>query len=115
MTWVDPRTGLAVHRPLQRRTVLRRRSLKRAAMMRAYVPEMLAFLAEHTTCEHPTNHPDGPVAAVCVHHRKGRAGEKLRDQRYWAASCWPCNQAAEDDTGAALACGWLLPIEGVAS
>ena len=100
---------------LQRTARLRARSLKRARMMRAYVPEMLAFLADHPTCEHPTNHPDGSVPAVCVHHRKGRAGRRLRDQEFWAASCWPCNQAAEDDTGAALACGWLLPIEGVAS
>ena len=112
MTWRHPYTGLAVHRPLQRRTALRQRSLKRARIMRAYVPEMLAFLELHRTCEHPTNHQDGPVPSVCVHHTKGRFGEKrLRDQTFWRASCWTCNQEAEDDTGKSLACGWLLPIE----
>lgn len=106
--WRDYRTGLAVHRPLQRRTVLRRRSLKRAAMMRAYVPEMLAFLAEHTTCEFPLG---CDMPATSVHHAKGRRGARLRDQEWWRASCHHHQDFAETRTGEALACGWLYRIE----
>ena len=108
--WVAP-NGLPVYKPLQRRTGLRARSPKRTTEMRAYAKEAEAFLAEHTTCEFPLGCTE--TRNLVVHHRRGRFGKRLRDQRYWAASCLPHNQLPEDDTGAALACGWLLRIEGV--
>lgn len=111
--WRDPRTGLVVHRPLQRKTRLRVRSAARAREMRLYAVEAAAFIAEHPFCEHPTNHPDAPVPATVVHHKRGRFGKRLRDKRWWARSCDPCNDEAETNTGKALADGWLIRIEGV--
>ncbi|HZQ33757.1 MAG TPA: hypothetical protein VFB19_18745 [Mycobacterium sp.] len=111
MTWRSP-NGLVVRKPLQRRTKLRARSPKRAADMRAYGREVEAFLAEpeHATCEFPLGCASRSTA---VHHRRGRFGRRLRDQRWWAGTCAFHNAYAEDHTGEALACGWLLRIEGV--
>ena len=89
---------------------MRHRSPKRAAQMRAYIPAMRAYLDEHTRCEFP-----GCIAPSAVlHHRRGRRGARLLDQQWWAAACHAHNQFAEDETGAALACGWLVRIEGAA-
>jgi len=112
MTWRDPRSGLAVYRPLQRKTPLNKRSARLTIQMRLYRKEAAAFLAEpeHATCEFPLgcNEP-----STSVQHRRGRFGGRLRDQRYWAGSCAFHQDFAETRTGEALACGWLLRIESV--
>lgn len=74
--------------------------------MRLYVPEMLAFLADHPRCQFP----GCPAASTVLHHKRGRDGLRLRDRRYWAASCDPHNEFAETHTGEALAVGWLIRI-----
>lgn len=51
--------------------------------------------------------------ATCVHHRRGRVGSLLLDERWWAASCAGCNDFAETRTGVALSEGWLLPAFGL--
>lgn len=91
---------------------MRSRSLKRQRQIREYIPLAEAFLADNPTCQHPTNHPL-PVPSTVVHHQRGRRGLRLLDRDWWAASCALCNAEAEDDTGTSLACGWLVPIEGV--
>lgn len=98
---------------LTRRIPLRRRSAKLVAAMRVYNQRREAFLAEHPTCEHPTNHLNGSVRSEVVHHQRGRFGRRLLDERWWKASCSPCNAEAEDDTGKSRACGWLISIESV--
>lgn len=97
------------------RSPLRARSLKLQRAMAVYRRQVAAFLADHDTCEHPTNHPDGFVRSSVVHHRRGRFGKRLLDQRYWAASCNPCNAEAEENTGKSLDCGWLIPVESIAA
>ena len=77
--------------------------------MRLYIPQAMKYLANNETCQYPLG-CDQP--SVCIHHKRGRFGKRLLDQRYWAASCIEHNDYAETDTGPALACGWLLPIEG---
>ena len=96
-----------------RKTPLRSRSLKLQRAMTIYRREVRAFLEANPFCQHPTNHLDQPVRSEVVHHRRGRFGKRLLDQRYWAASCVPCNAEPEDDTGKSLECGWLLKIESV--
>ena len=88
--------------PYLRGAGIRRRSPKRAREERLYARESRAFLAAHPWCQRCGR------ASVCVHHRAGREGSRLRDQRWWAASCWGCNTFAETETGRALAEGWLL-------
>lgn len=91
---------------------MRSRSLKRGRQMREYIPLAEAFLEANPWCQHPTNHLDRPVPAVCVHHTRGRFGWRLLVVEWWKASCAACNDEAETNTGASLAIGWLLPIEG---
>lgn len=92
-----------------RRSPLRAVSVKRAGQMNEYRPLSDAFLAEHRFCQYP----DGcGQPATDLHHRRGRFGERLLDQRYWAASCRRHNDEAETNTGHCLDIGWLIPIEG---
>jgi len=86
---------------------IRGRSRKLQAEMAAYVPEMLAFLAVHDRCEFPAGCNE---RSQIVHHRKGRNGRRLRDQRFWSAACDPHNEFAETHTGEALEIGWLVRI-----
>jgi hypothetical protein len=90
---------------------VRQVSRKRARQLRLYKPLARHFLTGHTVCEWP---PGCEARAVCVHHRRGRFGERLLDTDYWAASCAFHNEFAETHTGEALACRWLLRIEGAA-
>lgn len=89
---------------------MRARSPKRAAQMRRYIPAMRAYLDSHARCEFPGC---GKPSAV-LHHKRGRSGARLLDERWWAASCHEHNQWAETNTAAALAVGWLVRIEGAA-
>lgn len=87
---------------------MRARSLKRQRQIREYIPLAEAFLEENTNCQFP----DCELPSEVVHHQRGRFGSRLLDQRFWAASCDEHNNYAETDTGAALACNWLIRIEG---
>lgn len=88
---------------------MRARSPKRAKEMREYIPLAKAYLAENEWCQFPLG--CGQRSQV-VHHTRGRFGKRLLDRKWWKASCHSHNQFAEDDTGVALACGWLVRIEG---
>lgn len=111
--WRDPRTGLAVHRPLQRRTRLKARSVKQAARERIYSKRREEFLSlpENKTCAFPLGCTE---RATTIQHLRGRFGWRLNYVPWWAPSCWPHNEWAEDNTGEALAIGWLHRIEGAA-
>lgn len=67
---------------------MRRESPRRAAENRAYRKQRVEFLTENPLCQMPKwrdakcNEP-----ATEVHHRRGRVGALLLDQRYWSAMC----------------------------
>lgn len=82
------------------------RSPKRARQMGIYRHLRLLFLADRPWCESPW--PCGRRATE-VQHRRGRRGERLLDQRWWASSCHDCNMRAETQTGEALRTNWLVP------
>jgi hypothetical protein len=88
---------------------VRTRSLKRQRQIREFIPQAEAFLAENPRCQFP----GCTLPSTVVHHSRGRRGWRLLHRPWWKASCAPHNQFAEDETGAALECGWLLRIEGV--
>jgi hypothetical protein len=90
---------------------MRRESKKRAAAMRVYRKRRDEFLTEHPRCQFPTG---CEARATVVHHRRGRFGGRLLDERWWAAACDLHNDFAETHTGEALDLGWLVRIEGVA-
>lgn len=98
--------------PLPRGKPLRKRSDKRAQQMSLYRPLARAFLETHPRCQFPLG---CTAPSTEVHHRRGREGARLLDERFWAASCRACNEYAEEHTGDALACGWLLPANDVAA
>lgn len=83
---------------------------KRARQLRAYRPLAAAFLEANPRCMFPGC--DQPTTEL--HHKRGRRGERLLDQAWWAASCATHNAFAEERTGEALAIGWLVRIEGAA-
>jgi len=85
--------------------------VKRAGQYRLYRPRAAAFLEANPACMFPLG---CGLAAVDVHHVRGRQGARLLDEAWWAASCRYHNTWAEENTGEALACGWLIRIEGVA-
>lgn len=87
-------------------------SKKRAQQLREYSKLRVPFLAAHPSCESPL---DCGQPSTEIQHRRGRRGLRLLDVEWWSASCSPCNQLAETDTGWALATGWLVRIEGDAA
>jgi hypothetical protein len=104
------RTTLTSSSPL-RRSPLAAVSRKRAGQNRTYTTLRARFLADHVRCEFPLGCRE---VATEIQHRRGRRGARLLDTTWWAASCSACNQWAEDHTGEALACGWLVRIEAKA-
>lgn len=89
---------------------MRARSKKRAGQMRRYIPRARAFLETHRWCEFPLG---CRARSRVVHHRRGREGERLLDERWWAASCHFHNDYAETRTGHSREIGWLLPAVGL--
>jgi hypothetical protein len=74
---------------------VRARSPKRAAQERIYSARAKVFLHgedgdEYRACEFPGC---GRVASE-VHHRRGRVGALLLDERYWSALCRPDHEFA---------------------
>lgn len=88
---------------------MKTRSPERQREMRAYIPMVEQFLTDNDTCQFPQGCPQ---PATCVHHTRGRRGWRLLYVPWWKASCDHHNNYAETNTGEALACGWLLRIEG---
>ena len=91
---------------------MRRVSKKRAALLRIYSVRRRVFLAERSTCEFPLG---CTAVADTIQHLRGRRGDRLLREEWWAASCWTHNTWAEDHTGEALAIGWLHRIESGAA
>lgn len=108
------RSPLKPGKPLVSRSVLRCTkpikavSVKRRAQEAQYKPLRDAFLEANPWCWFPLG---CGRPSTDVHHQRGRFGERLLDQRYWAASCRLHNDYAETKTGDALDLGWLLRIE----
>lgn len=90
---------------------MRRVSKKRAALLRIYSKRRAEFLDARPVCEFPQG---CNRRATTVQHLRGRRGDRLLDEMWWAASCLDHNLWAEDHTGEALAMGWLVRIESVA-
>ena len=90
---------------------MRVRSKKREAMFRIYRKRVALYLIEHSWCEYPLG---CGKRSTSVQHRRGRFGQRLLDETWWAASCADHQMLAEDRTGEALECGWLVRIEGIA-
>lgn len=76
---------------------MRARSVKRAAQERTYRALRRPFLEANPWCQFPTGCGQ---PATELHHRRGRVGALLTDDRYWSALChehhaWTTGHPAE--------------------
>lgn len=82
---------------------IRKRSLKRAKQEMVYTLKRKKYMDEHKICERCFNEP----SEVC-HHKKGRIGDLLTDERYFMALSDKCHQHIHDYPTEAYANGWML-------
>ena len=68
---------------------MRRRSVKREKQEREYSKRRKAFLLLHPHCEAALHCCSG--SSQTVHHRRGRIGNLLLDERYWTVCCLECH------------------------
>jgi hypothetical protein len=94
-----------------KRSRIRSVSVRRQRENREYTKLRREFLESRPRCEFPNGCGE---RADTVQHLRGRRGARLNNVDYWAASCLAHNLWAEENTGEALAIGWLIRIEGVA-
>lgn len=93
---------------------MRARTPQRARQERQYAKQRRVFLNLDDggrRCEFPKG---CHAVADTVQHLRGRRGDRLLDETYWAASCLRHNLWAEENTGEAYELGWLIRVEGVA-
>lgn len=48
------------------------------------------------------------AAAVCVHHKKGRVGDNLLDEKTWLAVCLECHRRIEENPAWAIENGYSI-------
>lgn len=65
------------------------RSEKLQTEMDKYKPAMIAFLKANPKCQ--AGLEGCKKESECVHHKAGRVGKKLHDQKDWLAVCLPCH------------------------
>lgn len=71
-----------------RKGAVRKVSSKRAVQLREYAKARRAYLVEWPFCEIALC---GGSASVEIHHRAGRIGDKLLDEKDWLATCRNCH------------------------
>jgi hypothetical protein len=89
------------HKPLSRRSRLRRASKIRQTQLRTYSAARLAFLREHLLCA-----MCGKIATE-VHHKRGRIGVRLLDFEACLPLCLSCHRKIHDNPGWARSQGFL--------
>lgn len=105
--WRDPRTGLVVHKPLQRRTRLRNQSVKLARLRRTYAKLRESFLTDNPVCSRCES-----ARATDLHHAAGRLGAALLRVEDFVALCRPCHEWAGQNPTAAIESGISKPRVG---
>jgi hypothetical protein len=92
---------------IKRRVPLRRVSTGRRKLNALYGKLARAFLEKHPTCALRQ-----PAPSEEIHHKRGRAGTLLIDQRFWAAVSRIAHQWIQNNPVAARSLG-LLAEEGL--
>lgn len=87
-----PTCGSTCRRPSKPKPIrkqIARFSKKRAKAERSYTVLRKEFLETHPECEAKLK--VCTVEATQVHHKKGRIGDDLLDERHWLACCGACH------------------------
>ena len=104
-------TGRAPLKRSKNGTPMRKVSSSRAREMRLYYEERAEWLKAHPACMICLVRGMTPAPATEVHHRFGRVGSLLRDQRGWCASCVHCRDWPHANPREARELGVLGPPE----
>lgn len=86
-----------------------KRSEKMKEEMKLYKPQVKEYLArpENEYCK--IKSPVCTGKATCVNHKK-RRGSNLRNEKFFQASCAPCNNYLESNTQWAMDNGHLISV-----
>jgi hypothetical protein len=99
------------HKPLLRRTPLKRMSDRRRTERVIYARRRLVFLRAHPQCqcclEHCQIHEDRIPASRDIHHKHGR-GRFYLDESTWMAVCRVHHDWIHSHPSQARAKGWLV-------
>ena len=81
------------------------KSVKRMAEDRLYYRNKKEYLSAHIKCEVPGCNK----VSETLHHKKGRIGELIYNERYFLAVCMQHHREIEDNPGWAIEEGYSLP------
>lgn len=85
-------------------------SSKRKAQNVLYLKKRRIFMEQNTTCQ--AQLPGCTYHATQLHHKKGRIGDLLTDERYFLAVCHRCHQRIELNSEEARKKGFSLERYG---
>lgn len=93
-------------RPKKKGKGIRRAKPERAIDLKQYSKRRLVFLRVNHACEAFIEGCSG--AATDVHHRKGRIGKLLLDEKYWLPCCRSCHTYIHNNPSEARQRGLLV-------
>lgn len=89
---------------------LRRQSVARATETKFYYQERAVFLRVFPVCIACLTRGLSAAPSAQVHHRRGRIGRLLREQRFWTAVCAECHEWIHGNPNEARKIGLLVRI-----
>lgn len=101
--WTQMKRGL---KPRARPEKTKRRRIKPVSKSRARVLALYARKAKRFRAEHPWCGRCN-LRATDVHHKRGRVGSLLTDERHWVTLCRSCHDWVGANPGQAAEAGWL--------
>lgn len=96
------RTSLKRKTPLKRGGKLRPFSKKRAKQNRKYLAERENYFTHKSACE------ICGARATQIHHKKGRAGDRLFDSEFFMAICYDCHHKIHQNPKWAYENGYMV-------
>jgi hypothetical protein len=96
--------------PKKQQRGLRRQSVARETETKFYYQERIVFLRTFPMCVACLARDVTPAPSAQVHHRRGRIGRLLRDQRFWTAVCAECHEWIHGNPNEARKIGLIVPV-----
>jgi hypothetical protein len=91
-----------------KKTTIKNRSKKRSKQEQEYHKKRKVFLANPKNLLCNAKAPGCTKIAKVIHHKKGRIGNLLTDEKYWLATCSHCNMWIEENSQQAREMGLTL-------
>lgn len=103
--WVQIRDAAGPEQPKARKRIRQVSKIQRARNA-AYAVQRDAWLEERLRCDGCRRHAS-VVGPLELHHKRGRTGALLTDDRHWMAVCSRCHRWIHENPAAAAWRGWL--------